>query len=159
MSSKTLAIFMKIVVVLSALFGLLVCIILIPSIGNEVIGAYPEFSSWYWPWIAFAWIFSVPCFVILVDIWIVSDSVKDDTVFTLKTAKTIRSAVILLITDAAILFTGNVVLLMVNMNHPSVMLISFVVAIAEIIAALFAEILTRYITKASLLQEESDGTI
>ena len=159
MESKTLASLMKIAVFFTAVCGLFICVFVIPSFGESIIYSNPEFSSWYWPWLIFAWLYSLPCFVVLIDVWRVSNSVKNETVFSLKTAKLVRSGVILLLCDAAFLFVGNIFFLLLNMNHPGVVLISVIIVIFETVAALFAAILSRYLTKASVLQEESDGTL
>ena len=61
--------------------------------------------------------------------------------------------------DAALLFVGNVVLLLLNMNHPGILLLSVIGDIFIIALALLAAVLSRYLTKAAILQEESEGTI
>lgn len=150
---------MKIAVLIAAVCGLFICMFVIPSFGATIIYRYPEFSSWYWPWLIFAWLFSLPCFVLLICVWRISNGVKNETVFTLKTAKLVRTGAILLLSDAVLLLVGNIFLWLLNMNHPGVILMMVVIALFEVIAALFAAIVSRYLTKAAILQEESDGTL
>ena len=150
---------MKIAVLIAAVCGLFICIFVVPYIGKSMIALYPEFSSWYWPWLIFAWLFSLPCFILLVTIWRISNCVKNETVFTLKTAKLVKTSAVLLLSDALLLFAGNILLLLLNMNHPSIVLMAVVIAVFEVVVALFAEIVSRYLEKAAVLQEESDGTL
>ena len=159
MRSQTLALLMKISVLGAAVCGVFICIFVVPAFGNDIVYSNPELGGWYWPWLIFTWLVALPCFVILIEVWRVSNSVRNETVFTLKTAKLVRSGVILLLCDAALLFAGNVCLLLCNMNHPGVVLISLIIAVFEAAAALFAAVLSRYLTKAAILQEESDGTL
>jgi len=82
-----------------------------------------------------------------------------DTVFTMLTAKWVKMSAVLLLSDAALLFIGNVTLLMLNMNHPGFLLMSIIGDIFVVALALLAAVLSRYLTKAAVLQEESEGTL
>lgn len=150
---------MKISVIAAAICGLFLCLFAVPSLGRGVIETNPEFSGWFWPWLTFAWLFSLPCFAILVYIWKVAGAVIGDTVFTVKTAKWVKIGAILLLSDTAFLFTGNVLLLLLNMNHPGILLLSIIGAVFAIALALLAAVLSRYLTKAAALQEECEGTL
>jgi len=159
MSSKTLGNLMKVSVLAAAACGLFLCLYVVPSWGYGVIESNQEFSGWFWPWLVFAWLFSLPCFAILGYVWKVAGAVIEDTVFTTKTAKWVKIGAILLLSDAAFLFVGNVILLLLNMNHPSVLLFSIIGSVFAIALALLAAVLSRYLTKAAVLQEECEGTL
>ena len=159
MSSKTLGNLMKVSVLAVAVCGLFLCLFVVPLWGYSVIDSNPEFGGWFWPWLVFTWLFSLPCFAILVYIWKVAGAVIGDTVFTTKTAKWVKTGAVLLLSDAAFLFVGNVTLLLLNMNHPSVLLLTIISAIFAIALALLAAVLSRYLTKAAILQEECEGTL
>jgi hypothetical protein len=119
----------------------------------------PQLAGWFWPWLIFAWLFTVPCFVILVFIWKVSGAVIRESVFTLQTAKWVKTGAILLLADVAFLLVGNVVLLLLSMNFIGMLLLSIIGAMFAIALALMAAVLSRYLTKAAVLQEESEGTL
>jgi len=159
MSSKTLGKLMRISIVAAALCGLFIFTYIIPEFGKSIIRSYPEFSSWFWPWIVFAWLIALPCFIVLILVWKVSYAVTNDTVFTFTTARRVKTGAILLLIDAVFLFVGNVILLFLKMNHPSVVILSFMGLIFLLAFAVLASVLSRYLTKASILQEESEGTI
>jgi hypothetical protein len=159
MTSRTLGILMRISVIAAAISGLFLCIYVIPSWGLGIVHANPEFSGWFWPWLIFAWLTALPCFIVLIYVWKVSDAVKKDTVFTMLTAKWVKMGAVLLLIDAAFLFIGNVVLLLLNMNHPGILLFFILVDIFIIALALLAAVLSRYLTKAAILQEESEGIL
>lgn len=159
MSSKTLGSLMRISVIAAALCGLFLCLYVIPSWGWSIIVTNPELSHWFWPWLLFAWLVALPCFVILVFVWKVSGSVIRETVFTFQTAKWVKTGAVLLLSDIAFSFVGNIVLLLFNMNHPGVLLLSVIGDIFAVALALLAAVLSRYLTKAAVLQEESEGTL
>lgn len=159
MSSRTLGRLMRISVIAITICGLFLCIYVIPSSGWCIIYANPEFSGWFWPWLIFAWLVALPWFAVLILVWKVSGAVTQETVFTVLTAKWVKMGAVLLLFDAALLFIGNVVLLLLGMNHPGVLLLSMIVDIFVVALALLAAVLSRYLTKAAALQEESEGTL
>lgn len=159
MSSKTLGNLMKFSVVAMSICGLFLCLLVIPAFGESIMKINPEFTNWFWPWIIFSWILAIPCFVIMVYVWKVSNSVIQETVFTFQTAKWVKAGAMLLFFDGVFLFIGSIGLFLFNMNHPGVLLIFIVVDIFVVTLALFMAILSRYLTKASILQEESEGIL
>jgi len=159
MSSKALGNLMRCSVLAAAVCGLFLCGYLIPSWGGELIGANPELSAWFWPWLSFAWAFALPCFVILVLIWRVAGLVAREAVFTMQTAKLVKTGALLLLGDIAFLLFGNVVLLFLDMNHPGVILIFGMGGIFAVALAVLAAVLSRYLAKAAVLQEESEATL
>ena len=159
MSSKALGSLMRISTIAAGLCGLFLCTFILPSGGQDLIQANPELGEWFWPWLIFAWLFSLPCFAILVYIWKVSDAVIGETVFTIKTAGWVKTGAVLLLCDTAFAFIGNIVLLVLNMSHPGVLLFCTIGSIFALALALLAAVLSRYLTKATILQEESEGTL
>lgn len=159
MSSRTLGSLMRVSVIAAAICGLFLCLYVIPSWGRGIIDSNTELSGWFWPWLIFAWLVALPCFAILVFVWKVSGSVVRETVFTFQTAKWVKTGAVLLLSDAAFLFAGNIVLLLFNMNHPGILLLSVIGDIFAVALALLAAVLSRYLTKAAVLQEESEGTL
>ncbi len=159
MTSKSLGSLIRISVIAAAISGLFLCSYVIPSWGWSIINANPEFGGWFWPWLVFAWLVALPCFAVLVFVWKVSGAVTKDTVFTILTAKWVKTGALLFLCDAAFLFIGNVILLLFNMSHPGILLLSVIGDIFAVALALLAAVLSRYLTKAAVLQEESEGTL
>ena len=150
---------MQLAVVAVSVCGIAVGFWIIPSWGKAIIGANPEFSAWYWPWLVFSWIVGLPCFAVLIFIWKVAVAIKQEAVFTLLTAKWIKTASILIFVDVAVFFCGNVLFVCLNMSHPGILLASMLADILAVSLGLLAAILSRYITKAAALQEVSEGMI
>ena len=159
MSSKTLCNLIRFAVLATAACALFIALFIVPSWGLSIADANPEFSGWYLPWLIFIWIASIPCFAILIFIWKVSGAINRDEVFTIKTAKWIKTSAVLLFADAGFFFAGNILFLLLNMSHPGILLLSMVGNIFVIALALLAAVLSRYITKAAELQEVSEGMI
>ena len=158
MSSKTLCSIVRIAVIAVAGCGFIACYYL-PSYGSEIANNNPEFAHCYIPWLVFLWLAAAPCFAFLVLIWKVSTAIKNETVFSFQTARIIKACAMILFGNAAFFFIGNIVFMLLGMNHPSVLLLSIIIDVFGLSLAVLIAVLSRYLTKAAALQEEADGTI
>jgi len=159
MSSKTLSYLIRAAVISVAICGLIACIYILPTIGTNIAENNPEHAHSYIPWLIFLWLCAIPCFIVLACAWKVAAAVERDTIFTLQTAWLGKFSAILLFGNVGFFFAGNIILVILNMSHPGVLLMSLFVDVFGILLALIAAALSRYITKAAVLQEEADSTI
>ncbi|MDR3311117.1 MAG: DUF2975 domain-containing protein [Oscillospiraceae bacterium] len=159
MSSKSLCAWVRAAVIAAAVCGSVLCLGILPDWGRQIVAENPNMENWFLPWLIFLWAAALPCFAILVFVWKVSGAIAREEVFTLRTAKRIKTAAGLLFADAGFFFAGNLALLLLNMSHPFVLFLSIFADIFAVAAAILAATLSRYITKAAALQEESEGTI
>ena len=159
MSSKTLCFFIRIADIGVAFCALLICALLLPVQANAMIHEDPMAAGFVWPWLIFLWSVALPFFVILVYIWKVSTAIKKDQVFTLRTANWVKTGSILLFADIGLFFLGNAVFAFLEMSGPPIVMMSLIIIIFGISMALCAAVLSRYIAKAAVLQDESEGTI
>lgn len=159
MSSKTLCKMVRAAVIALAICGLFACGYILPTIGADLARDYPEFAHWYLPWLIFLLTVAAPCFAILALIWKVATAIKKEQVFTFSTARLVKISSMIMFCDVSFFFAGNVVFLLLNMNHPGIFLLSLFVDVFGVALAVAAAVLSRYLTKAAALQEEADGTI
>ena len=61
--------------------------------------------------------------------------------------------------DAGILFIGNVLFLLLGMNHPGILLGALLVVFIGVGISVAAAVLSLLVRKAAVLQEQSDLTI
>jgi hypothetical protein len=113
----------------------------------------------YLVWLIFLGITALPCVGVLFLGWKVAGAISRDEAFTMKVAGWIKTAAILIFASVGIFFAGNCLFAILNMHHLGVILLSFLIEIAGIAVAIVAATLSRYVTKAALLQEEVEGTI
>lgn len=159
MEQKTLAGWLKLIVIIIGLCGLVVFAVVIPGCGTSMIEQYPEFAGWYWPWLIFLWITGVPCYIALVFGWKVALNIGADHSFSVENARLLKWVSWLAAGDTVFFFAGNVLLLLLNMNHPGVLLASLLIAFVGLCVAVAAACLSRLIRKAADLQDQSDLTI
>lgn len=159
MEQRTLSRWLKGVIIGLALCGLVVYLLVIPEFGRDIIADYPEFSHWYRPWLAFLWLTAVPCYAALGMGWGIARNIGADRSFSTANARLLKWIAWLAAGDAAFFFAGNVFLLLMNMNHPGVLLASLLAVFAGVAAAVAAACLSHMVKKAAALQEQSDLTI
>ena len=159
MTSKTLRILVRVSAVVIAICGSVACFYFLPSFGRELVNRLPESAYFYYPWLIFLWVAAAPCFALLVLIWKLSTITKRENVFTLKTARMVKTYAIILYCDVFFFVAGNIIFLILGMNHIIVLLLSVIIAVFGLALAVLVAVLSRYLTKAAALQEEVNNTI
>lgn len=159
MSSKTLCYLVRAAVIAVAVCGLGGCVLLLPAASAGIALQNPQLAYMRLPWLVFLWMTVAPCFAILFYMWRIAYAIKIEQVFTQRTADWVKKSALILFADICFFFTGNIVLLFLNMNHPGILLISLCIDVFGFALAILAAVLSRYITKAAVLQEEADATV
>ena len=77
----------------------------------------------------------------------------------MENADALRKISFLAAADSAVLFVGNVLFLLLNMNHPSILLGACIVVVVGIGISVAAAVLSHLVRKAAKLQEENELTI
>ena len=159
MNQKSLSVWLKVITVGLALIGLAVYLLIIPACGQSIVSQYPEFSDRYLPWLIFISLTAVPVFWALVLVWLIAANIGADRSFTVGTAGYMKWISWLAAADSAFFFLGSIVMLLLNMSHPGVALISMMFVFLGAAIAAGAAALSHMIRKAAVLQEQSDLTI
>jgi len=159
MNQSSLSKWLKWIIVLVGLCGLFVYAFVIPSLGKSMLLEYPEFAYCYLPWIILVWITGVPCYVVLVFGWRIAGNIGMNRSFSLENAKLLKWIAVLAAADAGFFFAMNIVYLFLNMNHPSIVLMSLIVLVVGIAISAVSAALSHLVRKAAGLQEQSDLTI
>jgi len=159
MSQKKISVWILLAALGVAVCGTTIYAYIIPVWAQSLVYSNPEFSSWYWPWMCFLWATAIPCYIILLFVFKISGEVRNDNSFSYQTAKYLKNIAVLIFVDIACFFVGNIVLFFLNMNHPGILFVSLIIDIVGIVIALVAVILSHFVYKAAILQEESNGTV
>lgn len=132
---------------------------LIPLFGKEMVRLNPEFSFCYVPWLTVIRISAVPCFLILYFGWKISTEIGRDNSFSEENARYLKYISGLALTDSGYFFLANLMLLLLNMNHPGIFLASLMVEFAGTAVAVAAAVLSHLVQKAADIQKENELTI
>lgn len=159
MNQIKLSKWLKAVIIGVGICGAIICFYILPSWGNDVIVSNPEFSFWYLPWLLFIWIASIPCYATLVCSWIIANEIGKDNSFCRKNANLLKLISILTASDFAFFFIGNIILLLLKMNHPGVILLALIIVFAGIAITVITASLSHLVYKAAQIREENEFTI
>lgn len=159
MTQKKLALWLKLIIIVIAVCGIIAYAVVIPNYGMSLAARYPEFSGRFWPWLVFIWISGIPCYAVLVLGWLITSGIAKDQAFTVRNARYMKWISQLAAADSVFFLAGNLVLWFLNMSHPGIVLLSLVVVFAGIAVSVAAAALSHLIGKAADLQEQSDLTI
>ena len=161
MKQKTLARLLKAAIIAVALcLGLIYCWIIPEICGRPLAEAGDgEFAYMFVPWIVVVSVTALPLAASLVLAWIVSDNIGKDRSFCMQNAKLLAVIAILIAADVVYFFIANVVLFFLSMNHPGLFLLSTLVCVVGTVVAVAAAVVSHFIRKAAVLQEQSDLTI
>ena len=151
--------FLLIIIILIALCGLLIYSWGLPYIGQGIISNNPEFSHWYWPWLIFLWCTGIPCYIVLYFMWKILQDVRREKAFTEDNARRFKRIAQFTVADVILFMVGNIVLLLLNMNHPGVFLCSLGIAFVGVVIAVVALAFSHLTLRAAALQKQYDLTI
>lgn len=159
MEQRTLVCWLKLMVVFAAVCGIVLCAGILPLEGKKLAAAYPELAYCYLPWLIFLWMLAVPCFLALMLAWRIFGRIERDCSFCMENADALRKISFLAAADAGLLFFGNALFFLLNMNHPAVLLAGCMAVVAGIGISVASAVLSHLVRKAAKLQEQSDLTI
>lgn len=159
MRQTSLSKWLKFIIVGVGVCGLVVYALVLPMLGKSIADGQEEFRGYFWPWLIFLWATGIPCYIALVFAWRIAGNIGRDRSFSLSNANLLKGISVLAAGDAAFFFLGNIVFLLLSMNHPSVVLFSLLVVFAGVAIAVAAAALSHLVMKAAALQEQSDLTI
>ena len=159
MEQKALARWLKIILIGVGICGLVVYGALLPMYGQALLSRYPEFANRFWPWMIFLWVTALPCYAALAAGWQIAANIGKDRSFSGDNARLLQRIAWLAAGDTAFFFLGNVVLMLLSMNHPGVLLASLLICFAGVAVTVAAVCLSHLVHKAADLQEQSDLTI
>ena len=101
----------------------------------------------------------IPYLGVLVFAWKIAANIGRDQSFSNTNAKLLKWISNLSAGDAGFFFVGNVMFLLLNMNHPSIVIMSFFIVFVGIVISVASAVLSHLVKKAAILQEQSDWTI
>ena len=159
MEQKQLAGWLKAIIIGVGICGAIVYAGVVPFAGDVLVASAPEFSGAYWPWVIFLWITAIPCYAALVCAWKIACRIGQNRSFCYENASSLRTVSVLAAADCAFFFVGNLVLLVLNWNHPSMVILSLLIICFGIAVSVAAAALSHLVRKAADMQAQSDLTI
>ncbi len=159
MKQGTLSKWLRLIIIGVGICGIIIYAAVIPMLAEAMVHEYPEFSSWQWPWLIFIWVTAIPCYIALIFAWEIAVNIGADCSFSVVNAKLLKWISVLAAADSAVFFAGNLIYLLLNMNHPSIVLFSLLIEFLGVAISVASAALSHLVMKAAELQNQSDLTI
>ncbi|MDE7191675.1 MAG: DUF2975 domain-containing protein [Clostridia bacterium] len=165
MNDKKVAWLLRTAIIIVGLFGITVCAFWWPfSISLSAIGIDKSLASItgeqmaeFWSQFAFYQATSLPCFVILVFAWLVTNRISKGQFFAISTAKLINISALILYIDLGIFLIGNLVFMFLNWNTFAIMY--YFLAAIGFAVAICMSIIAYFVKRSAELKEETEGII
>jgi hypothetical protein len=159
MDQSKLAKWLKMIFAGIAVCATVLYLFIIPFWGKDIAVANPEFSNRYWPWLLFLWITAIPFYYGLFLCWQIASEMGNDNSFSKKNSLFLQRISYLAAFDSVFFFIGNIVLFLLNMNHPGIVLLSLFVVFAGIAIAVVSAALSHLVLKSAKMREENEMTV
>lgn len=154
MGQKKLAIWLKAIVVGCALCGLALFGFILPRFLAYVAEEVPDLP--HTAWLTFMWVLAIPCYAVLVCIWLMSNQIGRNNSYSLENAKLLKYMALLAGLDSALLLGGNVVFLITKHSIPTLALVSAFMCFFGLATSVGAAVLSHFVHNAAVQQEDGE---
>lgn len=163
MRDITICKLIRLAIAIFFLCGILVCFIWYPfSISLSVIGTVNVQPTTIqniqmWTQLVFYWFVSIPCFVILIIIWLVAGSIKKNQVYERKNIYYIKVSLTILFLDLIIYLIGNIIFLILGWNDFAI--VYFIIFLIGVAILALIKVLEKYFKDAIIMHDDTEGLI
>ena len=156
MKQKELANWLKGIVIICGLFGLIFSFVIVPWMAKDTVKANPEYQWLFIPGLAFFWVTVLIFYAALVLLWKICTEISKDHSFCVENAKRLKIISGLAIAECMLYIVAEVIMSILSIH--ALLIIAGILCVG-IFVAVAAAILSHLVEKASKLQQESDLTI
>lgn len=151
MKTKTMTNLLRLVLIAAAVLCGVFFFLCLPSYGQEIVQADPEFAWAYWPCLVWAWLFALPIF---------GSISAPGGAFTRKNSRDMQRISVLAFADALVFPAGMFTIgIMGAGSAPLTIVITPMVVFCCAAVGVVCYVLSRLIGDAAALREENDMTI
>ena len=166
MSQKSLSNWLKIIIVLMVICGIVVYVYAFPELMSSLAPAMAQSSTQkfagmgvYFEWMIILWISAIPCYMVLIFGWFIASNIGKDKSFTVVNAKYLKYIMIITLVDCIYFFIANVLMFSGGKSSELIFIVSLIAIFGGVVFAVVMACLSHLVLKAAKLQEESDLTI
>jgi hypothetical protein len=154
-----LAKWLKVITVVAGLLGILFFFYFVPATGNGYAYMYPEFAYLLWPYLIWAWVTAVPCYIALVYFFKICCKISKGNSFCRANAKWLLWISRIILFDTVLFFTISVVFLFSNMLHPGFFIDAFLVDVGGLGVSIWSAVLSHLVNEGCNLKEAHGLTL
>ncbi len=155
MSQKSLALWLKVIIIGMAICGVVVFGFAVPYGENALLGQVADMFGA----VVYMWIMAIPCYIVLVFAWKIASNIGNDQSFCRDNAMSFKWIAFMAAVDTIILFVGNIILVCMDLTSTIIVLCSFIICFIGVAISVASAGLSYFVMKAALLQEQNELTI
>lgn len=159
MSQRSLANWIKAIVIGVGLGGVLIYFGLEMFLGSLMINGYigQSIDTYFWNILILTTL--VPCYGVLFFVWKMAHQVEIDNSFSFQNVSYLKWIMMLCIIIAIIFFFGNLILLVMNLNHLYIFILSLFFCFLVLAIGIIAAVLAHLVEKAAIIKAENDAFV
>lgn len=158
MSQKSLANWLKIMIIGVGVCVALVYALVFPRLGTEL-APFSGNTALRTLWLILVGITAIPGYIALFLSWRIMTNIGKDASFTIENANLLHRISVLGAIDVLYVFLWNLILFMIGKNHLLMLAVFLIIAFLGIVITIIFAALSHLVQKAATLQEQSDFTI
>ena len=159
MKQKELSRWIKGMVIVAGVIGLIFCFLVFPSIGKDIVREYPAYRILFWPSLLFLWVSAVLVYVSLYKVMRIAGRISRDNSFCEENAVCLKYISIMALLECVLYFMAGLTLFIIGLLHPGLLFAILLIQFAGLFIAVFTALLSHLVQKASMLKQENDLTI
>ena len=159
MKQESLARWLKGVIGIVFICGLILCGYVLPVWGKLIIEEELGVKGGYMGWCVLLWLSAIPAFGILLIGWKVATEIGRDNSFSETNAISLKYVSVLSMASAVIFFAGNIIFLITGRNRLGILFLSCLLVFVTVAVSVAAALISHLIYKAATMQEENQLTI
>ncbi len=159
MKQKEFAFWLKFIIIGAAICGLVIYFLLFPHFTDYLVRQNSILERNKLPWLIMIWISAIPCYIVLVFSWLISDNIGKDRSFSEENARYLKWISYMAIIDVIYFFISNGIFLLNDMSHPFAMGIVIIICFVGTGISVLAAALSHLVMKAAQIEEENELTI
>ncbi|MDR0889975.1 MAG: DUF2975 domain-containing protein [Oscillospiraceae bacterium] len=153
MSAKFYGVCVRIAVICMALCGIVLSVWILYGFRHEIFSEHRKIAFLFRAWLLLVWTTALPCLGVLALEWKVAGAISRNETFTLRVAKWMKTAAMLIFVSVGIFFIGNLLFLCMNLTHPWILIASLLVDMVGVALAGIAASIGKYVEKKAMHKE------
>ncbi|GAB0169875.1 DUF2975 domain-containing protein [Lysinibacillus sp. CTST325] len=159
MKQKELSAWLKLIIILCGIFGVLFCVYIAPEIGKNFLKDSKILKDFYNSFIGFIWITGIPFFIALFLGWRICSDIASDKVFTIKNADRLKYVGILSIIEGIFYIVALMYLFIIDSYQTDLLMIILLILFFSVVISVFTSLLSHLVRQASEIKQDNDLTI
>lgn len=159
MNNKNLSSLLNLVLIMLSAIGAIFYFLIVPILGSDLARRNPAYAGAFWPWLILIWITGAAYYYVLYQGHIIFKEIGQDNSFSKTNTDALRRISRCALITSILFFGGNIIYMLLGLNHISLFLLSLAVTALGITLTVFASSLSQLVIKARELKEANDLTI